>query len=528
MRIPDVAAARWAHPRLLGLAGLAASTALVVGAARAGWPTGVAAPPGPFGLWRAVSEGRGWFAALATVAVGALAVLFVACYRRAARGELGVAAVARTAALWGVPVLLGPPLLSLDAYSYIAQGRMLLAGFDPYLTGPAALGAGPVLDAVAPVWRDTPAPYGPLALAGLRLAAQVGGNNLPGTVYLLRLVAVLAVVATAAVTVRLTEPARRPAALALVAANPLVLLHCVGGVHLDALLAVLAAGTVLAVRRRWWLTAALAATTAFAVKLPGLVLVGYVLLGQARADGLWRPRGWRDAAAVGRYAGTAGVVAATAGACALLVPNGWGWLGALDVPGRVRHHYDPATLLGWLVHLTTRVVGPPVAFPAAVETGRGIAMLVGAVAVLVLVWRATTPGSAGPNLPVPGAALAGGAPGSPMLAGGVPALAGGALLGGALLVLALAAPTVHAWYATWGLALVAAMASSRGRWWLVGFSVALCFTALPDPLTRHWWGHLLRLGLLAVVVVGTVLAARRPPSAVAGAIGAAGYSGTRR
>ena len=443
---------------------------LVVAVSRAGWPAGVAAPPGPFGLWRAVSDDRGWFAALGASAVGVLAVAFVALYRRAAEGEVGVATVARTGLLWCAPVLVAPPLLSLDAYSYIAQGQMLLSQLDPYTVGPAALGGGPVLDAVSPVWRDTPAPYGPLALAVLRLIAQLGDGNLPATVYLLRLVAVAAVAATAAVTVRLADPRRRPAALALVVANPLVVLHLVGGVHLDAALAGLAAAAVLAVRQRWWLLAGVAAATAFAVKLPGLVLVGYVLLSQIRANGLLT---WRTAR-------TVGVVTAVGGAYTALVPNGWGWVAALDVPGLIRHPYDPATLLGWLLHLSTRLVGLPVEFSAAVRLGRGVALAVGAAAVFVLIWRAAAPRFT---------------------------QSGAALVGGALAIVALAAPTVHAWYAAWGLALVAAMATPRARWWMVGLSVVLCFTALPEPLLRHRLGIALTVGLLAVSVTGVLATA---------------------
>jgi alpha-1,6-mannosyltransferase len=448
------------HPtRHLTVIGVAAAAAVVVGATRAGWGVGVSPPPGPFGLWRPAAHGRVWFATLAAVGVCVLAVAFIRLYRHTVAGRVGVGAVARTAMLWCAPVLFAPPLLSLDAYSYAAQGTMVLAHLDPYVVGPSHLGSGPLLDAVAPIWRNTPAPYGPLALALLRLVTVVGDGNVPAVVYLLRLVAVLAVTGAAAAAVRLADPSRRAAAVALVAANPLVVLHLVGGVHLDVILVALAAATALAVRRGWWALAALAAATAFAVKLPGLVLVGYVLLCRARADGFRSRQTW----------GTVGVVAAASAGYTALVPHGWGWISALNIPGLIRHPYDPATVLGWLLHLLTDVTGVPFGLVAAVRVGRMVTLVLGVLVVLALLWRASTPGARMP-----------------------------ALVGGALVAVALAAPVVHAWYAVWGMALIGAAAYARQ--WMIGLSVALCFTALPEPLPHRPLGIAVTIGLLAVAM----------------------------
>lgn len=472
---PDAAARQ---VRVLTVVGVLATTAVVIGAVRAGWAADVTPPAGPFGLWRPASGGRVWFAALAVTAVFVLCVAFLFLYRHAAANRIGMGAVARTAAVWCGPILLAPPLFSLDAYSYAAQGAMVLSHLDPYTEGPFRLGSGPILAAVAPIWRDTPAPYGPLSLVLLRVVAGVGDGDLPTMVYLLRLLALLAVVAAAVMTVRLADPSRRAAPLALVLANPLVLLHLVGGVHLDALLAALAAATVLAVRRRWWATAALAAATAFAVKLPGLVLVGFVLLSAARASGFLERPTLR--ATVVAAAGGAGYTA--------LVPNGWGWVSALDVPGRVSHPYDPATMLGAFVHLVSKAAVPAIELPNAVYVGRQIGLVGGAVAVLFLLWRA---------------------------AGQASTASGTALVGGALIVVALAAPTVHAWYVVWGLGLVAAGATQRARWWMVALGIALCFTAPPGPLGYRALGVALLIGLTVASLAGVLAAATSWPPPLA-------------
>jgi alpha-1,6-mannosyltransferase len=69
-----------------------------------------------------------------------------------------------------------PALLSLDAYSCLAQGEMQRLGLDPYQLGPAALGPSRALAAVDPFWQQARVPYGPLALLLARLCAATGGT----------------------------------------------------------------------------------------------------------------------------------------------------------------------------------------------------------------------------------------------------------------------------------------------------------------------------------------------------------------
>src|ERR1700689_2359197 len=81
--------------------------------------------------------------------------------RRMSRGELD-----RTLWLWALPLLLAPPMYSKDVYSYLAQSQICRLGLDPYRVGPATgLGLGHVFTLSVPsLWRETPAPYGPLFL----------------------------------------------------------------------------------------------------------------------------------------------------------------------------------------------------------------------------------------------------------------------------------------------------------------------------------------------------------------------------
>ena len=159
----------------------------------------------------------------------------------------------RTLLLWIIPLSVGPPMFSRDVYSYLAQSEIAARGLDPYKLGPAtALGLDHVLTSTVPnIWRETPAPYGPLFLwMGERISSITGYHIVPG-ILLHRL---LALCGLALIVWALPRLARRcgvaqVSALWLGAANPLVLFHLVAGVHNEALMiGLMAAGFEIALR----------------------------------------------------------------------------------------------------------------------------------------------------------------------------------------------------------------------------------------------------------------------------------------
>lgn len=175
-----------------------------------------------------------------------LVLLFIAfaCY-------LGVVAVAANvgrrvlgAVIVGVVGLfvLAPPLLSQDVFSYIAYGRLAARhGLDPYVAVPADRPSDPVLPFVG--WRSTPSTYGPV----FTLATYpLGLIDVAPALWVLKAVAGLAVLGLAAVTAHIAalrggDPQR---AAAIVALNPIVLVHVVGGAHNDALTMLVLMGSV--------------------------------------------------------------------------------------------------------------------------------------------------------------------------------------------------------------------------------------------------------------------------------------------
>lgn len=261
------------------------------------------------------------------------------------------AQLARTAALWAFPLAVAPPMFSRDVYSYLAQSAILARGLDPYVLGPAqALGVDdPLTRSIPTIWRDTPAPYGPLFLVLGRGITALTGDDVVSGVLAHR---ALALAGLAMIVWGLPRLARRCGldaglALWLGAANPLVLFHLVSGVHNEALMiGLLLVGTEIALRGGTrlldprFLAGAALIVAASAVKLPALLALGFLGLERARR------RGGR----VRDVAAAVGVLGAVT--VALYVPLsvgtgvGLGWARTLDTPTLIRSWMSISTDLG--------------------------------------------------------------------------------------------------------------------------------------------------------------------------------------
>lgn len=270
------------------------------------------------------------------------------------RGGLG--AVAALAVAIQLAPLTGPMVLSRDAYSYWAYGRLVEDhAANPYRTAPARFADDPAVRATAAGWRETRSVYGPVfteASAGL---AAVSGASAETSSLVYRLLAaggMLCLAAVAALTA-----SRRALALALVGWNPLLALQFGGGGHNDVWLACFLAGAVaLAARGRPLLSGA---SWAVAAGLKWLPLVLLPLSLAARRENALR-------IAVGFTAVTAAICAS---AFALF---GTAWLDAL-LPFAHRHSaYALPTRLaelglpGWLA-LLPLAVGLPLLARAALQ-----------------------------------------------------------------------------------------------------------------------------------------------------------------
>ena len=178
--------------------------------------------------------------------------------------------------------LAGPLLLSRDAYSYWAYGRIVWVHHaDPYEQTPAAFPTDPATRATAKRWRRETSVYGP-AFTGLSTAiAAVAGSSRDAAAYLFRAVAALAVVATAFLAASVAR--RKALAAALVGWNPLFAVHFAGGGHNDALMVLGMVGALALTKQGRAAAGGALWIVASAVKAAALVFLPLVLLRARRA-----------------------------------------------------------------------------------------------------------------------------------------------------------------------------------------------------------------------------------------------------
>ncbi|MDN4174467.1 polyprenol phosphomannose-dependent alpha 1,6 mannosyltransferase MptB [Nocardioides sp. SOB77] len=386
--------------------------------------------------------------------------------RRVRTGTGGMLLVHRAAASWSAPLLLAPAMFSRDGWSYAAQGVMTRVGFSPYEHGPSVL-PGAVVEAVDPMWLDTPTPYGPLPLAWGALAA--GLTREPWDLVVAhRLLALVGLALLAWAVPRLAAAAGRDPvyAAALVLPSPLVLAHGVAGLHNDLLMVgLMAVALAVALEERWVLGAALGGAAA-AVKLPGgLVCVAVVLVSLPLAATL----GDR----LRRLVAVAGVSGGVLVAAGLATGLGVGWVHALGVPGVVRSPLSVTTQVGQLLSWLQQLAGLPGPSPVEVLrlTGTLLALALAAACAL----RAPT---------------------------GVPATAVrmAALTALAMVVLS---PVVHHWYALWVVPFLAATRlGPRAEAALVGL---LGLVGLVAPLDSTLRARGTDIAVAVVLVVGVAV-----------------------
>jgi len=347
------------------------------------------------------------------------------------------------AALWILPLLLVPPLFSRDIYSYAAQGEMMSHHISPYHYGPGVLGAAPSVSLVDSFWLNTPVPYGPLFMEVDGVLTSASMHHELANLVLLRLLALVGVALMAVSIPSLARSLGRDPSYAFTVAvlNPVTILHLVGGAHNDALmLGLLLAGLAVARRGRPVAGIVLCALAA-AVKVPAAIGVLYI-------GWEWMGTGLPLRARV-RPVVTAGLIATgVMGALSLVTGLGWSWVLNLATPGTVRSWVAPATGLGIMLTDLAHLVGLGVPLHSMLSVTRASGLVVALGAGVWLLLRSDRMGS----LRAMGLTL--------------------------LLVVALG-PVVQPWYLSWGLMLLAPVATGKVRTLIVGSSIASAFIGLP-------------------------------------------------
>jgi len=281
-----------------------------------------------------ITPPAGWKTVLVVAGLAAFVayVLLLALLRQG--GEL-VPILVLAIALQLLP-LLGPTLLSRDAYTYWAYGRVSAAhGSNPYVDPPARWPDDSATVETGSSWREQPSLYGPVFTLASRGVAALAGDSARRASFLFRGLAALSIVAILAFVALLAS--NKAFAVALVGLNPLVALHFGGGGHNDALMIALVLGALVLHRRSHDSLGGLAWALSALVKWVSVSFLALVVIGERRAAGR-RILGWSVC-----WLAVLGIAAS--------VLYGTAWLGAANRVSQQARRTGSIGLSGWLSDL---------------------------------------------------------------------------------------------------------------------------------------------------------------------------------
>lgn len=294
-------------------------------------------------------------------------------WARPVQGSARISRPVWMSAIWVIPLLLAPPVMSSDPVLYADAGYQVAHGFNPYETGLATNG-GPFASYVDTLWAKSGVAYPPLTLLVDAAVVSMTGSSPYFSVIAMRIpallgVALMAFALTGIAKLREKDPA---SILWLGVLNPLVIVHFVGGAHNDALMAgvsLVAVWLVLRYPLWWvqWLAAPVCVGVAMALKQQGgltvVAVAGLPVLAQLRSSMLLQRvwlLGWRTLVASCVAVATFVVITVASGL-------GFGWINWLSLMAKAGTAAPQSLLIqqilprvGWLgadPHLATAAVG---------------------------------------------------------------------------------------------------------------------------------------------------------------------------
>lgn len=414
--------------------------------------------------------------------------------RRSTPGEYAYANIRHWAILliWGLPFFLAPPIFSHDAYSYAAQGWLVHNGINPYEVGPAVL-PGAFADQVSWVWRDTPAPYGPLALQLQHFIVDLAGYRPYLSAVLMRALSLIGVGLIGFLIPRIAE--RRgadPARAAWFATlNPILVIDFIGGAHNDSLMmGLVVAGlwvTGLETRQfrvfghdfnphrfgsAWWLLGAVFVGLGAAIKQPAF-LAAYALPLIVSPWLSWRLK--EVAVVVVRCTTSILIAVATFVVTTLATGLGFGWLNAVNVPGKVLT-IAPFTVLGQGAQLILNALQLDPTGWQAITISRAVGVVVAAATIAI---GAVTMARRHPMR----------------------------FLAVGYLVVALCLPALRSWYILWG-GLLLPLANPSRRLYQCAIWVTIVLLSY-NGINMAWRNNSMALGIAAAVGLCALAAAHQ-------------------
>ncbi|MGO1523101.1 MAG: polyprenol phosphomannose-dependent alpha 1,6 mannosyltransferase MptB [Nesterenkonia sp.] len=246
-------------------------------------------------------------------------------------------------AVWAAPQLLVVPIFSRDVFAYLNQGRLVLAGEDPYTTGVSALENWFHLGTDV-VWAQDETPYGPLFLWLEAAVMGVSGESPDLAIYLFRLACVAGVVMIMYWVPKLARLHGVDGARAqwITVANPLLIISFISSAHNDALMVGFALAGVWAAAHSRGVLATLLVVVSIGIKPITMVLLPFIALLWAGPGSSW-PRKFQY------WFYTAAIAGATLLVVGLVQGYGFGWLSVMAGTGTGATFWSPLAIAdGWL------------------------------------------------------------------------------------------------------------------------------------------------------------------------------------
>lgn len=355
-----------------------------------------------------------WVLCAAWLWAGRTLVLPTLKDRQSASDDSARRAMSRAMWAWVAPLLLAGPLASRDVYSYLMQGAMVRDGFDPYTEG-AAVNPGPYLLEVSHDWRNTTTPYGPLHLwLGEGITRLVGDNVAAGLIaYKAVSVAGFAVIAWAIPRIAQRLGGNPALALWLGVANPVMLLHLVGGMHNESLMvALVSVGLLLALSDKvsGFVGAVALIAVATSLKATAFIAMPFVLWlvihrfaaraqennamdSAESAESAPQPKSRLHlgrACAAFVLGGIAIAVETLAVVAAVTWASGssWGWLSEISGNSKVINPLAGPTLAADILAPIVTIFNPDATYNALLAQFRGISLILMLVGLVVVWWLA--------------------------------------------------------------------------------------------------------------------------------------------
>ncbi len=362
------------------------------------------------------SYGHGQGISNAAMMIGTvlLVVSWVTLGRILFRGQVGVekrfSLVKQTLLATVIPLLFAAPMMSRDVYSYLMQGAMLRDGFDPYSEG-AAVNPGPFLLEVSHDWRNTTTPYGPLHLWIGEMITTVVGDNVTAGVWAYKLLSTAGFVAIAFGVAKIAEHfgADRAVALWLGVANPVMIIHMIGGMHNESMMVgLVSVGLLLVLKKRFipgvaLIAVAVSMKATAAIALPFVVWIGMHHLAGMMAqrhntsDATIPATASRDTAVtptVGQQAlaffatGTVGVFVTGVVVSAITWASGasWGWISEISGNSKVINPLAFPSFVAGMISTVASVVDDEFDYNTVVGVLRTLSMILMLLGLVICWW----------------------------------------------------------------------------------------------------------------------------------------------